>query len=165
MRIKVINGPNLDLLGTREPEVYGSTTLADLEDQIAAFATTLGVGVEFFQSNEEGDLIAAIHGAARGYDGIVINPGALTHTSRALGTRSLQSGLQLWRSTSRTSETRAMARRLAGLGSLCPNHLWARARWLPGRHPSPGESRRRSCEDPSLWAAHRPGGRPEGAAG
>jgi 3-dehydroquinate dehydratase-2 len=84
MRVTVINGPNLDLLGTREPEVYGSTTLGDLEQRIALFATGLGVDTTFVQSNEEGDLIEAIHGA-RGEDGIVINPGALTHTSRALG--------------------------------------------------------------------------------
>ena len=84
MRVTVINGPNLDLLGSREPEVYGSTTLVDLEGRIADFASGLGVDTAFIQSNEEGDLIEAIHGA-RGDDGIVINPGALTHTSRALG--------------------------------------------------------------------------------
>ncbi len=84
MRITVINGPNLDLLGTREPEVYGSTSLVELESRISGFASGLGVDTAFIQSNEEGDLIEAIHGA-RTDDGIVINPGALTHTSRALG--------------------------------------------------------------------------------
>ena len=84
MDVLVINGPNLNLLGTREPEVYGSTTLAELEQEIGSWATALGIETRFAQSNHEGDLVDAIHGAA-GADGILINPGALTHTSRSLG--------------------------------------------------------------------------------
>jgi 3-dehydroquinate dehydratase-2 len=84
MKVVVLNGPNLNLLGTREPEVYGSVTLPDLERQISEWAGSLGVEAAFFQSNHEGELVEAIHDAA-GSDGIVINPGALTHTSRALG--------------------------------------------------------------------------------
>lgn len=83
MRVLVINGPNLDLLGRRQPEVYGAGTLADLEAAVAGWGRELGVEVECLQSNHEGDLIEAIHGADR-FDGILINPGALTHTSRAL---------------------------------------------------------------------------------
>lgn len=80
----VLNGPNLNLLGTRQPEVYGRTTLADLEDQCRAAADDLGVAVAFFQSNSEGALIDAIHAARGTHDGIVLNAGAYTHTSIAL---------------------------------------------------------------------------------
>lgn len=83
MRILVVNGPNLNLLGTREPDVYGSTTLDDLNEQVVDWATTLGVVAECRQSNDEAqiiDLIQQFDG-----DGIVINPGALTHTSHAIG--------------------------------------------------------------------------------
>lgn len=84
LAIFIIHGPNLNLLGTREPEVYGSTTLADIEKALAARAEELGVMVRFFQSNHEGALLDQIH-AARGWaNGIVINPGAYTHTSVAL---------------------------------------------------------------------------------
>jgi 3-dehydroquinate dehydratase-2 len=84
MDVLVINGPNLNLLGTREPEVYGATTLAELEQEVGSWARALGIETRFVQSNHEGDLVDAIHGAA-GADGILINPGALTHTSRSLG--------------------------------------------------------------------------------
>lgn len=83
MRLLVLNGPNLDLLGKREPEVYGSTTLAQLEQQLADWADRIGVEVEVAQSNAEDALIEAIHDFDG--DGIVINPGAFTHTSRAIG--------------------------------------------------------------------------------
>ena len=82
MRLLVINGPNLDLLGFREPEVYGSTTLADLDDQITAWGAGMGVDVQTEQSNSESRIIDLIH--VFDGDGIVINPGAFTHTSRAI---------------------------------------------------------------------------------
>lgn len=84
MRVLVLNGPNLNLLGTREPEVYGTTTLADLEMMIRGWGERLGVEISFLQSNSEGDLVEAIQQAS-GMDGIVLNPGALTHTSRSIG--------------------------------------------------------------------------------
>jgi 3-dehydroquinate dehydratase-2 len=84
MRVLVLNGPNLDLLGTREPEVYGSTTLGDLERLIQGWGSDLGIETSFLQTNHEGEIVEAIHGA-RDLDGILINPGALTHTSRAIG--------------------------------------------------------------------------------
>jgi 3-dehydroquinate dehydratase II len=85
MKLLVLNGPNLNLLGTREPQTYGATTLADVEAGLHAEATRLGVELACFQSNHEGALIDRIH-AARGerVDAIVINPGGLTHTSVAL---------------------------------------------------------------------------------
>lgn len=84
MKILVINGPNLNMLGCREPEIYGSKTYKDLRKQIKEFAKEKGVRVSFFQSNCEGDLVTAIQKAYKKYDGIVINPGAYTHTSIAL---------------------------------------------------------------------------------
>lgn len=84
MKVLLMNGPNLNLLGQREPEVYGSTTLADIEEMFAAYAAERGVEAECFQSNWEGALIDAIHASMGVYDGIVYNPGAHTHYSYAL---------------------------------------------------------------------------------
>lgn len=84
-RILVLNGPSLNLLGTREPAVYGSQTLADIEGELAAIAERLKAEVTFFQSNHEGALIDRIHLARTdGTDFIIINAGAFTHTSIAL---------------------------------------------------------------------------------
>ena len=81
----LLNGPNLNLLGTREPEVYGTSTLADIEQAAMAQAKAAGADLACFQSNHEGALIDRIHAArAEGIDAIVINPGGLTHTSVAL---------------------------------------------------------------------------------
>ena len=84
-KLLLINGPNLNLLGTREPEIYGATTLADVEKLALAAANDAGAAVICFQSNHEGALIDRIHAArTEGVDAIVINPGGLTHTSVAL---------------------------------------------------------------------------------
>lgn len=87
--VLVLNGPNLNLLGTRKPEVYGSTTLADVKDLCEAEGKVLGVEIDFRQSNHEGDLIDWIHEAGAAHKrgelvGAVMNPGAFTHTSVAL---------------------------------------------------------------------------------
>ncbi|MEM0949493.1 MAG: type II 3-dehydroquinate dehydratase [Pseudomonadota bacterium] len=82
--ILVLSGPNLNLLGMRQPEVYGSTTLADIEARCRETADTLGVSLAFDQSNHEGALIDQIHAARGVHDGIVLNAGAYTHTSIAL---------------------------------------------------------------------------------
>jgi len=84
-KLLLVNGPNLNLLGTREPEVYGSTTLADIEQAATAQAAAMGALLTSFQSNHEGALIDRIQAAkAESVDAIVINPGGLTHTSVAL---------------------------------------------------------------------------------
>lgn len=84
MKLLVLHGPNLNLLGTREPEVYGSLTMGEINLSIGQLATELGCNVTFFQSNSEGDLIDAIQAAAEDCDGILINPAAYTHTSIAI---------------------------------------------------------------------------------
>ena len=84
MKILVINGPNLNMLGIREPEVYGNDTYSDLCDLIKNYAYEVGVEVEIYQSNHEGDLVDKIQSAYNDADGIVINPAAYTHTSVAL---------------------------------------------------------------------------------
>ncbi len=83
-RILVLNGPNLNLLGMREPGVYGTETLAEIEQRLRELAEARRADIDFHQSNHEGVLIDLIHGAAGKYDGIVINPGAYTHYSYAL---------------------------------------------------------------------------------
>jgi 3-dehydroquinate dehydratase-2 len=82
--VLVLNGPNLNLLGQRQPEVYGSTTLADIEVSCTAHAARLGLEVSFVQSNHEGALIDAVHAAKGTHNALVINAGAYTHTSIAL---------------------------------------------------------------------------------
>jgi len=84
VRIAVLNGPNLNLLGTREPEIYGTTTLAEIDARLAEVAHELGVELSVAQSNHEGALIDAIQGVRGSVDGVIINAGALSHTSLAL---------------------------------------------------------------------------------
>ena len=84
MRILFLNGPNLNLLGQREPEVYGKVTLADIEAKVRSRAKTLGAEIEFRQSNLEGELVTWIQGAKGHFDAIVLNAAAYTHTSVAL---------------------------------------------------------------------------------
>lgn len=83
-RLAVLHGPNLNLLGTREPSVYGSTTLEEINDRLRQLGDELGVRVSTFQSNHEGELIDYIHQARETHEAIIINPGGLTHTSVAL---------------------------------------------------------------------------------
>lgn len=82
--IMIINGPNLNLLGTREPEIYGKETLADIQSLCEKEGKTLGVGVDFRQSNHEGELVSWVQEAGKAMDGLIVNAGAYTHTSVAL---------------------------------------------------------------------------------
>ncbi|MBV8332504.1 MAG: type II 3-dehydroquinate dehydratase [Candidatus Eremiobacteraeota bacterium] len=84
MRVLVLHGPNLNLLGTRQPEIYGNRTLDDVNDVVAAAAADLGVDVTFAQHNGEGEILDALHAASSQYDGVVINPGAYAHYSYAI---------------------------------------------------------------------------------
>jgi 3-dehydroquinate dehydratase II len=84
MRIAVLNGPNLNLLGQREPEIYGRTSLADIETMVRTAAVPLGAQIEWFQSNHEGDLVEAVQRLPGRIDGALINAAALTHSSLAL---------------------------------------------------------------------------------
>jgi 3-dehydroquinate dehydratase-2 len=84
LSILVLNGPNLNMLGIREPGVYGAATLKDIEERLRVLGESLGAELHFFQSNHEGALLDEIHKAYGVHDGIIINPGALTHTSYAL---------------------------------------------------------------------------------
>ena len=83
-RVLILNGPNLNLLGTREPDVYGATTLDDIEHALSDLARDLGASIECRQSNQEGQLIDWLHDARDSFDGVVMNPGGLTHTSVSL---------------------------------------------------------------------------------
>ncbi len=84
MKILVINGPNLNMLGIREPDIYGKSTYNDLIGMISNYAQTKGLEVEFYQSNHEGNIVDKIQAAYGNTDGIIINPAAYTHTSIAI---------------------------------------------------------------------------------
>ncbi len=84
MRVVVVNGPNLNLLGGREPELYGRKTLADIERDLTALAVELGATISFFQSNIEGELVDALQEAGAKADGVILNAGGYTHTSVSL---------------------------------------------------------------------------------
>jgi len=84
MKISVINGPNLDMLGTREPSLYGSLSISDINRQIKAKADKLGVEIDIFQSNLEGEIVERIHSLYGNFDGFIINAAAYTHTSIAI---------------------------------------------------------------------------------
>jgi 3-dehydroquinate dehydratase-2 len=92
-KILLLHGPNLNLLGTREPEVYGSLTLEDINERVTSAAAERGVELRSFQSNYEGALVDALHGAREWAAGVVFNPGAYTHTSIALRDAIVGTGL------------------------------------------------------------------------
>ncbi|MDU5444375.1 MAG: type II 3-dehydroquinate dehydratase, partial [Finegoldia magna] len=84
MKLFIINGPNLNMLGIREPEIYGKLTLQDIESKINLYCAKNQIDVEFYQSNHEGEIVDIIQSAYKKADGIIINPAAYTHTSVAI---------------------------------------------------------------------------------
>ncbi|MBE6728740.1 MAG: type II 3-dehydroquinate dehydratase [Ruminococcaceae bacterium] len=84
MKLLVINGPNINMLGIREPDIYGKETYKNLIDTVKVYAENKGIEIEFYQSNHEGDLVDKIQWAYKRIDGIIINPAAYTHTSVAI---------------------------------------------------------------------------------
>ncbi len=119
MKFLVLNGPNLNLLGEREPEIYGAKTLADIEAECTALARDLGCEIEFRQSNHEGGLVDALHDIRHTHQGVVINAGAYTHTSIAL--RDAISGIALPTIELHISNTHAREdfRHASMLGGVC----------------------------------------------
>ncbi|MCH2673875.1 MAG: type II 3-dehydroquinate dehydratase [Dehalococcoidia bacterium] len=84
LKILIVNGPNLNMLGKREPEIYGSKTLDEINDNLKEFSKEISVNLEFYQSNHEGEILDFMHGKNNSIDGCIINAGALTHSSTAL---------------------------------------------------------------------------------
>jgi 3-dehydroquinate dehydratase-2 len=120
LRIRVVSGPNLDLLGEREPEIYGTQTLADIHRLIEEAAKARNAGVECLQSNHEGDLVTWVGRAKReGFDGVVINAAALTHTSIALYDALRASGLPAVEVHLSNPEAREGYRRRSKIAAAC----------------------------------------------
>lgn len=145
MRILVLNGPNLQLLGTREPEVYGRATLADVEATLRQAGDELGITVECRQSNHEGQLLDWIGEAPGAYDGLVINAGAYTHTSIALRDAIAGTGLPTCEVHLSNIMARESFRHQSLLGAVCigmvagfgaASYVWglrALVHWLKSR--------------------------------
>lgn len=131
MRILVINGPNMNMLGIRQPEIYGKATYEDLKEMIRKEADELGVEVSFFQSNHEGALVDAIQQAYfDGIDGIIINPAAYTHTSVALLDAVKAVGIPTVEVHVSDPDTREEFRRISYIRAACVGTI--RGHGLPG---------------------------------
>ena len=126
MKLLIINGPNMNLLGVREPEIYGKGTLAELEALIAGKCGELGIECEFFQSNHEGDLVDFIQEAYGSFDGIVINPGAYTHTSVAILDAALAVGLPMVEVHISDVENREDFRKISYIRAACEKTVFGK---------------------------------------
>jgi 3-dehydroquinate dehydratase-2 len=171
MRVLVLNGPNLNLLGTREPEVYGDTTLADLERAVGRWGEKLGVETTFAQSNHEGEVVDAIHGA-NGIDAIVINPGALTHTSRSIGDAIAAVGIPTVEVHISNIRQREPWRATSLVAPSCVRSIYGRGvggyqdalRHLKNRAAMPFETKRYGPHPDNVADVRRPSTDPQGVA-
>ena len=123
MNILLLNGPNLNLLGEREPEIYGKTTLAEMEQMVQARARELGHVVRAFQSNHEGALIDELHQARRWANGVIFNPGAFTHYSYALRDAIASTRLRVVEVHSRDITKREQWRRVSVMEEVCAHRI------------------------------------------
>lgn len=119
MRIQIINGPNLNMLGKREPKHYGSQTLAEINQNLAETARSLDVELEFFQSNHEGELVEAIQQAGECCQGIILNAGAYTHTSVAVRDAVLSCGVPVVEVHLSNPQARESFRQVSLLAGAC----------------------------------------------
>jgi len=123
MKILILHGPNLNLLGKREPEVYGKATLDEINKQLIKKASKLGVEIRCLQSNHEGALIDALHEAIKWADGVIINAGGLTHTSVALRDAIAATGLPTVEVHMSNIDAREQFRRRSLIGGVCVGHI------------------------------------------
>ena len=123
MNILLLNGPNLNLLGEREPEIYGKTTLAELEEMVTARAKKLGHDVRAVQSNHEGALIDELHQQRRWAGGVIFNPGAYTHTSYALRDAIVATGLRVVEVHLSDIAKREAWRRVSVIEEVCAHRI------------------------------------------
>jgi 3-dehydroquinate dehydratase-2 len=126
MKIQVINGPNLNMLGIREPEIYGTLTLEEINRQLLSAAQRLDQTLEFFQSNHEGDIIDQIQECYRKADGIIINPGAYTHYSIAIRDAIAAVGIPTVEVHLSDINTREDFRKISVIKNVCIKQIWGK---------------------------------------
>lgn len=126
MKIQVINGPNLNMLGIREPEIYGSLTLDEINRQLVQKGKELSLDLEFYQSNHEGDIIDKIQECYGKTDGIVINPGAYTHYSIAIRDAIAAVGIPTVEVHLSDINSREDFRKISVIKSVCIRQIWGK---------------------------------------
>jgi len=126
MKIEVINGPNLNMLGIREPEIYGSLTLDEINQRLIRKGEELGIALDFFQSNHEGAIIDKIQECYGSIDGIVINPGAYTHYSIAIRDAIAAVGIPAVEVHLSDINSREDFRKISVIKSVCIKQIWGK---------------------------------------
>lgn len=126
MKIQIINGPNLNMLGIREPEIYGSLTLEEMNRQLSEMGEELGLSLDFYQSNHEGDIIDKIQSCYGSADGIVINPGAYTHYSIAIRDAIAAVGIPTVEVHLSDINSREDFRKVSVIKNVCVRQIWGK---------------------------------------